>query len=301
MSLTALYQSIASGVVSGCVYALIALSIVLIFKASEVVNFAGGEFVMLGAYGGLLALSFLHLPYYAAFVLSALALFVLGAAFNQVVLRTVLRRARRGQRTLVAMVITTLGLSYVLKGGTRVFEYTEELRRVPAAFSGPPIFIGKIVLQRQDVGIVVISLALMLALYLFFQYTITGKTLRATSQNPKAAALIGVPVQRMQMLSWGIACAIAGVAGILIGAKIPVSPDFGAQMILLAFAAAIIGGFVSLPGVVVGGIVLGIVQNLVGVAISSSAIVVTPFVVIMLVLMFRPQGLLGGRHRTKKV
>jgi len=301
VSFIAFYQSVASGIVSGCVYALVALSVVLIFKASDVVNFAGGEFVMLGAYVGLGSLTFLGVPYVVAFLLAAVALFCLGAAFNKVVLQAVLKRAKHGQRTLVALVIATLGLSYVIKGGTRLFSFTEEVRRLPSAFTGPPIFIGPVVMQWQDIAIVVISLALMLALYLFFQRTLTGKVLRATSQNPRAAALVGIPVQRMQLYSWGIACAIAGVSGVLIGAKLPISPDFGGPILLLAFAAAIIGGFTSLPGVVVGGILLGIIQNLVGVLISSTAIAVTPFVVIMLVLVFRPQGLLGGRHRIKKV
>ena len=301
MSSMALYQSIASGIVSGCVYALVALSVVLIFKASDVVNFAGGEFVMLGAYAGLGALTFLEVPYFLAYVMAAVALFFLGAIFNKVVLEGVLKRAKHGQRTLVAMVIATLGLSYVIKGGVRLFSFTEEVRRLPSAFSGPPIFIGPVVMQWQDIAIVSISLALMLALYIFFQKTLTGKVLRATSQNPRAAALVGIPVQLMQLYSWGLACAIAGVSGVLIGAKLPVSPDFGGPIMLLAFAAAIIGGFTSLPGVVIGGILLGIIQNLVGITISSTAIAVTPFVVIMLVLVFRPQGLLGGRHRIKKV
>jgi branched-chain amino acid transport system permease protein len=155
--------------------------------------------------------------------------------------------------------------------------------------------------QRQDLAIVGIAVLAMLALFLFFQFTFIGKGLRATSENPRAAALIGIPVRRMRMLVWGIACALAAVAGILIGGTLPMSVDEGANIVILAFAAAVIGGFSNLPGAVVGGILLGIAQNLVGIAISSEIISVTPFVVIMLVLILRPQGLFGGRVAVRKV
>ena len=293
-------QSLASGVVTGCVYALIALSLVIVYKSTDVINFAGGEIVMVGGYIGMFALLYVGVPYISIFVLSAVATFALGAAFDRVVLHKVLGRAVPGQSILVAMVIATVGLSYVLKGIVRVVPYTEEVRRLPPFFSGEPIFIGPVVLQRQDIAIVVVAVLVMLAIWAFFSLTLTGKALRATSQNPRAAALVGIPVRRMRMTVWGIASALAAIAGILLAPKLLMTPDMGV-IVILAFAAAIIGGFASLPGCVIGGILLGVIQNFVGLYVGSNAISVAPFAVIMLILAFRPQGLLGGRVVAKKV
>jgi branched-chain amino acid transport system permease protein len=298
--MTLILQAIASGVVTGCVYALIALSLVIVYKSTDVINFAGGEIVMIGGYAGMFALLYLGLPYILIFAVAALATFALGALFDRVVLHKVLGRAVPGQSILVAMVIATVGLSYVLKGSVRVVPYTEEVRRLPPFFTGEPIFIGSIVLQRQDVAIVAVAVLVMAAIWAFFSLTLTGKALRATSQNPRAAALVGIPVRRMRMTVWGIASALAAIAGILLAPKLLMTPDMGV-IVILAFAAAIIGGFASLPGCVLGGILLGVIQNLVGLYVGSNAISVAPFVVIMLILALRPQGLLGGRVVAKKV
>lgn len=293
-------QALASGVVTGCVYALIALSLVIVYKSTDVINFAGGEVVMVGGYLGMLALLSFGLPYILIFVASAAAMFALGAAFDRVVLNKVLGRALPGQSILVAMVIATVGLSYVLKGSVRVVPYTEEVRRLPPLFSGEPVFLGNVILQQQDVAIVVISILIMVALWAFFTFTFTGKALRATSQNPRAAALVGVPVRAMRMTVWGIASALSAVAGILLAPKLLMTPDMGV-IVILAFAAAIIGGFASLPGCIVGGIVLGVIQNLSGLYLSSQSISVAPFLVIMLTLVLKPQGFFGGKPAAKKV
>jgi len=293
-------QATASGVVTGCVYALIALSLVIVYKSTDVINFAGGEVVMIGGYLGILGLLYLGLPYAAIFLFSAALTFLLGALFDRVVLNKVLGRAVPGQSILVAMVIATVGLSYVMKGSVRLFPYTEEVRRLPPLFTGEPIFIGQVVLQLQDFAIVGIAVLVMLALWAFFSLTIMGKALRATSQNPRAAALVGIPVRRMRMTMWGLASAVSAVAGILLAPKLLMTPDMGV-IVILAFAAAIIGGFNSLPGCIVGGILLGVIQNFAGLFFTSSAISVAPFLVIMLILTLRPQGLFGGRVVAKKV
>jgi branched-chain amino acid transport system permease protein len=293
-------QGVASGIVTGCVYALIALSLVIVYKSSDVINFAGGEMVMVGGYLGMFALLFLGLPYLLVFAFGAVVIFVVGALFDRIVLTRVLGRSMPGQSVLVAMVIATVGLSYVLKGAVRVVPYTEEVRRLPPFASGPPIFVGPIVLQWQDVAIVVSAVVIMLALWAFFNLTMIGKALRATSQNPRAAALVGIPVRLMSMTAWGLAAALAGIAGILLAPKLLITPDMGV-IVILALAAAIIGGFTSLPGCVAGGILLGVIQNLVGIFVSSRAISLAPFLVIMIVLLVRPQGLFAGSVTAKKV
>lgn len=295
-----LMQAIASGIVTGCVYALVALSLVIIYKSTDVVNFAGGELVMLGAYIGLLGLGYFGLNYAVMFVLTVIAVFAVGALFDRVALNTISGRRYSAHVDLVPLVVATVGLGYLLKGLVRVVPYTEEVRRLPPLLSGPPIFLGNVILQRQDLAIITVTVVVMIVLTAFFSFTLTGKALRATSQNSRAAALLGIPVKRMRMAAWGLASAIAGIAGILLAPKLLMTPDMGV-VVMLAFAAAIVGGFTSLPGCVIGGVGLGIVQNFVGILLSPQAIAVTPFFVIMVVLLLRPQGLLGEAIAPKKV
>ncbi len=293
-------QGVASGIVTGCVYALIGVSLVIIYKSSDVINFAGGEMVMVGGYLGMFALLWLDLPYVFIFPFAALVIFLGGALFDRVVLTRVVGRSVPGHSVLVAMIIATVGLSYALKGIVRLIPYTQDVRRLPPISSGAPIFLGPVVLQLQDIAIIIATLAIMGALWAFFNFTMIGKALRATSQNPRAAALVGIPVRHMSMTAWGLAAALAGIAGILLAPKLLLTPDMGA-IVILALAAAIIGGFVSLPGCVAGGVLLGVVQNLIGIYVSSRAISLAPFLVIMIVLLVRPEGLFAGNVRAKKV
>jgi len=297
---TLILQGVASGLVTGSVYALIALSLVIVFKSTEVINFAGGEFVMLGAYVAMFFLVFLGLPYIVVVPVTAFIAFAVGSAFDRVVLDRVLGRHRPGQSIMVAMVIATVGLSFAFKGTVRLFSVSDNVRTLPPIFSTDPVFLGEVVLSKQDIAIFLISVAVMLLLFAFFQFTKVGRALRATSENPRAATLVGIPVRRMRTLIWGIAAALSAVAGVLVAPKLLVSPDMGG-VIILAFAAAIIGGFTNVLGVIVGGIVLGVIENLVGLFVSSKAIAIAPFIVIILILMFRPQGLFGGAAPIKKV
>jgi branched-chain amino acid transport system permease protein len=287
-------QAAASGIVTGCVYALVALSLVIVYKSTDVVNFAGGELSMLGGYLGLLALLYFELSYPLMVIAVIIAMYVVGALFERITLGTVRGRrySKNAEADLVPMVVATIGLGYLLKGAVRVVPYTEEVRRLPPLLSGPPIFVGDVILQQQDVAIIAATVVIMLALTVFFGWTRVGKALRATSQNPRAAALIGIPVKSMRMIAWGLAASLAGIAGILLSPKLLMTPDMG-NVVMLAFAAAIIGGFSSLVGCVVGGVILGIVQNFIGILFSPQAMSVTPFFVIMLILVLRPQGLFG--------
>lgn len=293
-------QGVVSGIVTGCVYALVSLSLVIVYKATDVLNFGGGELVMIGGYLGLLVAVQFGLGYPVIFVVVVAAGFTVGALFDGVTLRRIGGRRYARETAIVPMIVATLGLSYLLKGAVRVVPYTEEPRRLEPLWRGAPLFIGNVVLQWQDVGIVAVTTAIMVGLWIFFRYTLLGKGLRASSQSPRAAALVGVPVKTFRMAVWGISSALAGVAGVLLAPKLLMTPDMGG-IVMLAFAAAIVGGFTSLPGCIVGGVIIGIVQNLVGILISPQAIAVTPFFVIMAVLLVRPQGLFGEVITPKKV
>jgi branched-chain amino acid transport system permease protein len=289
-------QAGASGIVTGCIYALLALSLVIIFKSTDVVNFAGGELMMIGAYVGLFCGLLIGVSYLLATLAAILVVFAIGAVFERVTLNTILGTRYSRQADLVPLVVATIGLSFLLKGVVRVIPYTEQVRRLPPMLAGPPVFLGDVILQRQDFVIVGAATLVMLGLAWFFRATLIG----ATSQNPRAAALIGIPVARMRMAAWGLASAISGLAGILAAPKLLMTPDMG-DVIMMAFAAAIIGGFTSLAGCVVGGILLGVAQNFVGILLLPQAITVTPFFVIMLILMIRPAGLFGEAVTLKKV
>lgn len=298
--LASLAQIVASGIVTGCVYSLIALSIVIVYKSSEAVNFAAGEFVMVGAYISLLFIVSYNIPYYLVIPLVVVGTFLLGAAFERLAIVPIIKRTVGRESPLIPIVIATFGLSLMLKGFVRAIPYTEEVRPLPAILTGVPIFIGPVVVLRTDLAIIILAILAILGFWLFFNFTFLGRALRASSQNPRTAALSGIPVGTMRMIVWAIAGAMAGISGVLVGPKLLLTPDMGG-VIMIALAAAVIGGFSNLPGSIIGGFVVGVLQNLIGFFFGSETIVVAPFIIIMCVLVLRPQGLFGGSVHVKKV
>lgn len=289
-------QGVVSGLVTGSIYALLALAIVIIFKTTDVPNFAQGEVFMGGAYIAL----------YSVVALSTGLSFAIGAAllFTMVVCaifqRFILRQVQKASGVSVNLVIATLGFSYLLKGAVRATGLGDTPRSLPAVFSSNPVSIGQASITVLDVAIFIIAVTVMLALFWMFNKTKLGKALRAVGMNPRGAQLVGISLTRMHMLIWIISGLISAIAAVLIAPKILMTADMG-NIVTLGFAAAIIGGFTSLPGAVIGGFVVGILENLVGLFISTTAIVVAPFIAIMLVLLLRPQGLLGGKVQVKKL
>jgi len=291
-----LQQGVASGLVTGSIYALLAVAIVIIFKTTDAPNFAAGELFMAAAYVALYLLVFLALPFIAVVPLSLGVAFIAAALFYRIVLQKIGSSAA----VTVNVVIATLGLSFVLKGAVRKTGVGDVPRSFPSIFGNDTVTIGQAVLTLQDIGILVLALVSMAIFFLFFNFTRTGRAMRAVGMNPKAAVLVGINLRRTRMLIWGLSGLLSSLAAILIAPKILMTADMG-SVVILGFAAAIIGGFTSLPGAVLGGLIIGIVENLVGLFISSRAISVAPFVAIMLVLVLRPQGLLGGKVAVKKV
>jgi branched-chain amino acid transport system permease protein len=289
-------QGVASGLVTGSVYALLALAIVIIFRTTDVANFAEGEIYMASAYLAFFLVGILALPYWLALPVTVVAMLIGAALFQRVVLTQV--AAAKG--VAVNLVIATLGLSYALKGVVRATGFGDTPRSFPSAVPEGSVTIGSASLTYLDLAIFGAALAVMALFFWMFNFTKVGRAMRAVGMNRRAAQYVGINLARVQMLVWGLAGAISAVAAILIAPKLLMTADMGI-VVTLAFAAAIVGGFASLPGAVIGGFIIGITENLVGLFVSSRAVTVAPFAVIMLVLIFKPQGLLGGKIRLRKV
>lgn len=296
LALLFLQQGVASGLIVGSVYALLALAIVIIFKTSEVPNFAQGEMLMAAGYVALYLLVFRAVPAWAAIPMTIVVAFAGAALFRRVVLTQV----AHASGSPVNLVIATLGLSYVLKGLVRQTGFGDTPRSFPALVSTDSLMIGQASVTRLDLVILGTAIVVMAAFFWMFGYTKLGRAMRSVGMNPKAAQLVGVDLNRIHTIIWGLSGAISAIAALLISPKLLMTADMG-TVVTLGFAAAIVGGFTSLPGAVVGGFIIGIVEQLVGLFVSSRAITVAPFLAIMLVLILRPQGLFGGRIVIKKV
>ena len=291
-----LQQGVLSGLVTGSVYALLAIAIVAIFKTTDVPNFAQGEMFMIGGYVALTLLLIAGFSYAMVIPLTVVALAVGAAVFQRVVMERVTHSKGVGPQ----LVIATLGLAYTLKGLVRQTGLGDTPRSLPSLVSNDPVIVGDAFLTRLDVAIFLCAIVVMVLIYLMFSHTRIGKAMRAVGMNPRAAQIVGIRLSRIRMLVWAMSGVISALAALLITPKILITPDI-AHIAILAYAAAIVGGFTSLPGAVLGGLIIGIVENLVGLFISTNAIVVAPFLAILVTLIVRPQGILGGKPQVKKV
>jgi len=291
-----LQQGVLSGLVTGSVYALLAVAIVAIFKTTDVPNFGQGEIFMMGGYVALMLLLGFGWSY-ALVIPVTLMVVTLGCLLFQ---RVVMERVTGSRGVGVQLVIATLGLAYMLKGLVRQTGLGDTPRSLPSLVKNDAIIIGDAVLTQLDVAIFVVAVVVMIGLFWMFNSTRIGKAMRAVGMNPRAAQIVGIRLSHIRMMVWGLSGLISALAALLITPKVLITPDI-AHIAILAYAAAIVGGFTSLPGAVIGGFVIGVIENLVGLFISTNAIVVAPFLAILITLIVRPQGLLGGKPQVKKV
>jgi branched-chain amino acid transport system permease protein len=278
-------QVIVSGLTLGSIYALTALGFVIIFRATAVVNFAQGEMMMVGA---ILALVLHHdygLGYVPAFLLALVAAWLLGVLLERLAYRPLI------QAPVFTVILSTVAVGQMLRSGVRIVR-GQELSLFPPILSAEPFSWMGVRMTPLNLGIVAISLLLLVVFVAFFRWTRVGWSMRATAQNKEAAALVGVNVPRVFSLSWGISAVLAAAAGILLAPLIIITPDMGVIGIK-GFAAAILGGFNSLPGAVLGGFLLGVLENLAGVYVSSAFKDVVTFFALLAVLAVRPAGMLG--------
>src|SRR5262249_27061410 len=238
-------SQVVSGLATGCIYALIALGFVLIFKATDVVNFAQGEFVMASGFISYTLLIRFGLSYWVVLLVTIVVSGVMGVVLEKVVVRPIM------DAPIFSIVIATIGASTVLRS-TAGIVYGYDVLPLPTIFSKDPIRLGVLNFTVMDAGVIGSSLVIMMALYLFFTRTKTGMAMRATAQSQTAARLMGVSVKRIFSLTWAISAGIGGVAGVLIAPIIYLDPNLGVIGVK-AFAGAILGGFGSIPGAIVGG------------------------------------------------
>jgi branched-chain amino acid transport system permease protein len=286
-------QLLASGLALGSIYALLALSLVLIHKATDVVNFAQGEMAMFGTFicFALLTMTALPLP------LVMLMAVPLGIALGVVTERITMGPLQSAPP--VNALIATIGLWMIFHHAAGwIWGYDPV--RFPSLFSPEPVEILGARVAQNSLGIVTVSLLVMGLLYLFFEFTRTGIAMRAASQNRRAAQLMGVNVKQTSMIAWGLATAISVVSGLLIAPLTFLDFEMMFSVLLKSFAGAILGGFNSLPGAVIGCLVIGVAENLIAAYVSTAFKDTFAFGIIILVLMVRPQGLFT-RNVAKKV
>jgi branched-chain amino acid transport system permease protein len=285
-------QMIVSGIALGAIYGLVALGIVLVFKATGVLNFAHGEGVMLSTFVAFTLLKW-KLPYALVVVLTL----AFAAVFGMVLERLVIRRFV-GKPLLVSG-IATLGL-FLLFGDLAVWIWGKDPFEFPGPFSQKPLMVAGIAISAADLGIVGTAAVLAGALFAFFRFTRLGIAMQACMENPTAAQLMGIPTRRIYSLAWALSSMIGAVAGLLIAPVTFLHFTMMQHVLHYAFAAAVLGGILSLPGSLIGGIVIGISANLTGAYVSSAWKEVVPFLVMLAILILRPHGLLA-RHHVKKV
>ena len=286
-------QIVISGIAQGCIYGLIALGLVLIYKTTETVSFAHGELMMLGAFAGYAGMTLMGLPFWLAALLTVVAMGLFGIALERIVIRPIL-----GQPAFT-LVMLTIGIGYVARGlVTMIPEIGTETHTLPVPYKDQVWHLGGLVLNVEQMVVIAATAVLSAVLYAMFRYSRVGIAMQASSQNQLAAYYMGIPVRRLNGLVWGLAAAVAAIAGLLLAPITFVYANMG-FIGLKAMPAAVVGGFGSLPGAIVGGLVIGVVESLSGFYLPEGFKDIAPFVVVLIMLVVKPNGLFGEKLRKK--
>ncbi len=287
-----LSQQVISGLATGSIYALGAFGLVLIFKTMDTVNFAQGKMAMVTAFVAWTCMNRFHMPYYLAFIVAVAFGALLGIFIERVFLRPV-----QGSSPLT-LIIITLGLVMILEGVAGwIFGF--DTKNYPVAVKGDPLTVLTAKISPHNLLIIIVTLVIMAGIYLFFKYTMAGIAIRATAQDITTSYLMGINVSRIFSTTWAVSAILGAIAGILIAPVSFLSTTMMDEVQLKAFSAAVLGGFTSLGGAVVGGLLLGVLENLVAGYISPEFKTSFAFGLIILVLWVKPSGLLGTVQRKK--
>jgi len=281
---------LATGITTGALYALVALGIVVVYKATEVVNLAHGELFMIGGFLAYTLHVMVKLPYVPSLLFAVGGSFLIGILTDRIAFRPLMKEG------LVSVLLATIGISFILKGLARILWGGKgDYLAFPPLVSPEPIRVGNVMIMSQQLVVLLGALVVMLAFGVFFKATRAGKLMQATASNPRAARLVGIHVSRVYMYTFGVGAAVAGASAVLMAPLTLLYPDIGFALFIKGFASAVLGGLTSVPGAIVGGLLVGILEQLAAGFIGTAIQDVSAFVVIMLVLIVLPTGLLGAR------
>ena len=286
-----LFQFVLNGLTNGSLYALMAVGVTMVYKSLGMLNFSHGDIMMIGTFI-VLTLIKSGIPLLASIFIGVIATAAIGFLLERLILRRV------EFSSFTNLLIATVGVSYILRNGAMVIFGTNP-QRFPSLFSQVPITIAGFKVSPQSIGIILVSLALIVALHLFFTKVKVGKCMELASSNAQSAAMMGINVSHMRFLTFGISAGLACIAGALIAPLTYARPDMSATIGLKAFAAAILGGIGNLWGALLGGIILGVVEALGAGYISSAYRDAFSFIVLFLVLFIKPTGLLNRKIENK--
>lgn len=284
-------QLLISGISLGCVYGLVALGFVLIYKATEMVNFAQGEMMMLGAFLGFTYINVLGLPFLLGVLATITSMAIIGIVLERVVLRPMI-----GEPPFATLMIT-IGLGFILRAVAGAI-WGNDPKSISSPYSGGVFRYGDLAIGYENLAVIAGTLVLCIALFLFFRSTRLGIAMQAASQNQLAAFYVGIPVKRTFSIVWALSACIAATAGILVAPITLIDPMMGFVSIK-AFAAAIVGGFGSLPGALIGGLIIGIAEQFAGLYGPPGSADMTAYVILLAMLFIRPEGIFATMQQKK--
>lgn len=282
-------QLLLSGVSQGSIYALVALGMTLLFRCTTIVNFAQGDMLMAGAFALYVFMRLFHGHYIVSSLCALAVLSVISIGIN----RCLIEPMRDVPHT--SLVMMTVAVSFMLRGIARAF-WGRDVISMPAVFSYPPIMLGDIVWTTQDIVITAVAFVIVAVFLVFFHRSKPGRLAQAVSQNPRGAEMVGINVVAFKRMVWGVAGMLAALCGILVAPITLLYPDMGAGMLIKAFAAMALGGFGTLGGAIVGGLMLGILEQLAGGYVATSMIDICAYLVILVALTIKPTGLFGPKE-----
>src|SRR5579863_674937 len=285
-------QLLFTGIGVGSIYALVALGFVLIYRATNVVNFAQGDFAMLGAFAMIVLAVDLEWPYWLSIIVTLIGLAIFGALFNLGVYYPL------RNRSFLPVIISTIGASILLENGV-LAAYGPHPQSLPSLIEVQGFSIGDVFFDSQYLVILAVTIVMVVLQFFFFERTLLGKKMQATSQDKEMASLLGIPVALMIMITFVYSALLGGLAGVLVAPVLFVTVGMGSSIALKAFAASIIGGFGDVTGAIVGGLALGVIETFGSSYISVPYKDAFAFLVLFVFLLLRPQGIFGERIAEK--